>query len=278
RTMARVMSLAFVVFLGVPILAPTLGAGIVALTVSWRAIFLALAAYGALVALWVVARLPESLHPEFRRALSVLGIARDFGQVVGNRVSLFYTLAMAAMFGALMGFVTSAEQVFADIFHAARWFPLVFAISAGGMALGAFTNSHIVERFGTRRVSHTALLGYLAITSTHLILAKAGFETLQGFALFQAMTMYCFSLATPNFGAMAMEELGHIAGSASSVQGFITSLLGGALLGLLIGQLYNDSVIPIVGGFAVLGVAALVCVLLAERGRLFRPHNLPVPQ
>jgi DHA1 family bicyclomycin/chloramphenicol resistance-like MFS transporter len=81
---------------------------------------------------------------------------------------------------------------------------------------------------------------------------------------------------TPNFSSMAMEPLGHIAGTASSVQGFITTT-GGALIGFYVGQHFNGTVVPFTLGNTVFGLGALCMVLLAERGRLFRPHHAPVP-
>ena len=74
-----------------------------------------------------------------------------------------------------------------------------------------------------------------------------------------------------NFNAMAMEPLGAIAGTASSVIGVFTTLTG-ALLGLLVGQVFDGTVIPLGAGFLLLGVAGLLVVLWTERGRLFRPH------
>ena len=76
-------------------------------------------------------------------------------------------------------------------------------------------------------------------------------------------------MVASNFGAMAMEPLGHIAGMAASVQGFV-STVGGAVLGWAIGQQFNGSTVPLTLGFALLGLGALLIVLIVEKGRLFR--------
>ncbi|HVJ02783.1 MAG TPA: MFS transporter, partial [Sphingomonas sp.] len=96
------------------------------------------------------------------------------------------------------------------------------------------------------------------------------FETLWTFAILQALMMACFGLATSNFSAMAMEKMGAIAGTASSLQGFVTTL-GGALIGAAIGQHFDGTTVPLYAGFLAMGVLAMIVVAIAERGKLFRP-------
>jgi len=90
--------------------------------------------------------------------------------------------------------------------------------------------------------------------------------------VFQSVTMACFSLAVSNFGAMAMEPVGSIAGIAASLQGFV-STFGGALVGAFIGRQFNGSTVPLAAGQLGCGLVCLVFVLLAEKGRLFRRHH-----
>ena len=161
RRMARVMSLTFIVFLAAPVIAPTIGQAI-ALVAPWHWIFGALAAFGLAVAAWVGLRLPKSLHPGDRRAISWASITQALRLVFFNRVALGYMLASTAMLGALFGFINSAQQVFAEALDAPELFTTVFAVAAGCMALASFLNSRIVEKVGMRRVSHAALLGFIA--------------------------------------------------------------------------------------------------------------------
>src|SRR3546814_2847427 len=121
------------------------------------------------------------------------------------------------------------------------------------MALSSILNARIVGRLGTRRVSHSALLGYIVLAITHSLVALAGVDGLWTFAVLQSCMMFCFGLMAPNFGAMAMEPLGHVAGTAASVQGFVTTI-GGALLGFYIGQQFDGTVIPMTLGFAACGL------------------------
>lgn len=272
RTMARVMSLSFLVFLGVPILAPALGQLI--LTVApWPWVFGVLAVGGAAFAVWAALRLPETLHPEDRMPIQVGRVASAFREALTNRRSIGYTLAMTAISGALFGFINSSQQIFFDVFHEPQLFTVVFGAVAGGIAVASLLNARLVERLGSRLISHTALLGFIAMSSVHAAVALAGHETIWTFAILQGLTMFCFGLIAGNFGAMAMEPMGHIAGTASSAQGFI-STTGGASLGFLIGQQFDGSTAPMTVGFVAMGLTALIFVLIAERGRLFKARNL----
>jgi DHA1 family bicyclomycin/chloramphenicol resistance-like MFS transporter len=271
RQMARVMSLTFIVFLAVPALAPSIGQ-IILLTADWRGIFFFLAAFAGTVALVGGFRLNETLHPDYRQPISVEGIVGGIRRTLTDRNAIGYTLAMTAVFGAMMGFVNSIQQIFTDIFHAPGKFPLMFACIAGAMGISAFINSRIVERYGTRKVSHSALLGFIGFSGVHLIVALSGYETLLSFALLQCLTMFCFGMMGSNFGSMAMESMGAIAGTASSVQGFI-STVGGTAIGICIGQAFNGTTVPVAGGFVGVGLTALALVFVTERGRLFRSHH-----
>lgn len=274
RQMARVMSLAFIVFLAVPVIAPSLGQ-VIMLVAPWRGIFGLLAAFGIVVGLWAAAKLPETLHPEDRKPLAFGSIVGSFRTILTNRVAMGYMLAMTLVMGSLFGFINSAQQVFVDVFHAGTYFTGIFAMIALFIAAASLVNARVVGRMGSRRVSHAALIGFIAVTCLHAAIAAAGLETIWVFALLQSLTMFAFGLIGPNFGAISMEPLGHVAGTASSVQGFITTV-GGALMGFAIGQRLDGTVVPLTLGFGACGIGALVLVLVAEKGQLFRPHHKPV--
>lgn len=273
RTMARVMSLAFLVFLAVPVLAPTMGQ-LILLVGPWTWIFGALGLLGAALLVWAAIRLPETLHAEDRRPIVPSRIASGFREAVTNRRAIGYTLAMTLISGALFGFINSAQQIFYDVFNEPSLFTTVFAMVAGGIAVASILNARLVERLGSRLLSHTALLGFIAMSSLHLIIVLSGHESLWTFTAMQALTMFCFGMLAGNFGAMAMEPMGHIAGTASSAQGFI-STIGGAMTGFFIGQMFDGTTGPMTAGFVVCGVLALGAVLFAEKGRLFHARNTP---
>ena len=273
RHMARVMSLTFVVFLMVPVLAPSMGQ-LILLVGPWRGIFIACGIFASVVWVWIVLRLKETLHPEYRMVLTRGHIAAAAKVVVGDPASLWYTLALTVMFGSIMAYVGMVQQIFAEVFHRGNLMPIMFALCAGTMGVGAFLNSRIVERLGTRLISHTALLCFIGISALHLAVAMLGMEQLWTFVVFQAAAMAAFSLSVSNFGAMAMEPIGAVAGIGASLQGF-ASTFGGALVGAVIGRLFSGSTVPYAGGVLACGLLALVFVLLAERGRLFQAHHAP---
>lgn len=275
RRMAQVMSLAMIVFLAVPVLAPSVGQ-IIILFAPWRWVFGVLALFGSLVLLWTVSRLPETLHPEDRRPISVDNILHAFRTVLSNRVAVGYMLAMTVVLGGLFGFLNSAQPIFAEAFGVPHLFTTIFAAIAMSMAFASLTNARLVGRIGSRRISHAALLGFIALAMLHVLVGSLGGESLWSFVLVQAAMMFCFGLVAPNFNAMAMEPMGHVAGTASSVMGFV-STVGAALLGFWLGQRFDGSTVPLGQGMAGLGLVALVLVFIAERGRLFRPHEQPVP-
>lgn len=273
RQMAKVMSLSFIVFLAVPIIAPSVGQAIV-LVAPWPWIFGILAIFGLLVIAWTAMKLPETLHPQDRVPLEVKPVLAAFKACLTNRVAVGYTLASTLVLGGLFGFLNSAQQVFVDVLGAGKLFTIIFAGIAAGIAVSSLINSRIVGKLGMRLVSHVALCGYIAFAGVHALIALSGHESLWVFAFMQAGMMFCFGLTMSNFGALAMEPLGHLAGTAASVQGFITTI-GGALFGFWIGQLFDGTVGPLTLGFTGSGLAGLIAVIITEKGRLFHAGAHP---
>lgn len=271
RRMAKVISLSFMVFLAVPIIAPTLGQ-LVLLVAPWRWIFYFLGAFSLGVALWAWLRLPETLNPANRRPISLRGIGDAIRQITTNRYSIGYTLATASVYGALLGFLNSSQQIISHVFHAPQLFALCFAAITGFMALAALFNARFVERFGMRLISHSALLLLIIICLVRIALVLSDQETLLLFTLLSGMSFFCYGLTGSNFGAMAMEPMAHIAGTASSVQGFIQTSVA-TVIGLIIGQSFAGTTLPLTVGWELVGLAALAVVLTTERGQLFRARN-----
>ncbi|WP_326525450.1 multidrug effflux MFS transporter [Sphingomonas sp.] len=273
RAMARVMSLAFIFFMIAPVLAPAFGQAVLEVG-SWRWIFGGIALVAAIILLWFLARMPETLAPEDRRPMNLAALGTGAARVARDRYALGYTLAATMLQGGLFGFIGSIQQIVFEVFGVPHLLALIFASVAGTMAIGSFANSRIVMALGTRVISHTALIGFILFAAIHLLLALTHAETLANFIIVQAIMMMCFGLATSNFSAMAMENMGDIAGTAASVQGFVATL-GAAVIGAYIGQSYNGTTVPLYTGFTVMGVTALIIVLIAERGRLFAPAHDP---
>ena len=273
RAMAEVMSLIFMVFMVVPVLAPGVGQAIMIIW-AWPEIFLSMSIFALLITVWTYARLPETLHEEYRRPFKFATIVDGFRIVLTNRISVGYTAALAVIFGALFGFINSAQQVYVDIYDKGDSFPLYFALVAGTMALMSFINSRMVGRFGMRRLAHGALIGFMLTNGVAFALAMVGPMPFWLFIAVFMVSMAQFALIGSNFNALAMEPLGHVAGTASSILGFAQTACGAAL-GALIGQAFDGTIVPLAAGYFFFAVFALVLVLIAEGGVLFRPQNEP---
>ena len=266
--MARVMSLATIVFLAAPILAPAIGQTIL-LVAPWRWIFVFLSTAGLMVTAWTVLRLPETLAEANRLPLSVGRVASGFATVLRDRRGVGYTGASTALQGALFGFILSVQQVFETVSARPALMTPVFAAVAGTMGVAAFANSRIVVRLGPRFVSHRALAAFLLFAAIHLAISLAGFESIVTFVVLQAAMMGSFSLAGANFNALAMEEMGTLAGTASSVMGFVQTVAG-ALIGVAIGQAFDGTTVPLYLGAVACALLAFACLAYAERGRVLR--------
>jgi DHA1 family bicyclomycin/chloramphenicol resistance-like MFS transporter len=267
EAMARVMSLVFMTFMLVPVLAPNIGQAILAVA-SWRAIFLVLAGYALVMLAWSWWRLPETLHPEFRRSLRWSEMASAARQTLSEPLSRGYTIAMTIIFAALVAYISSIQQIVFDAFGEGRYIGLVFAAIAAPMAFASWTNSRIVERFGLRLVGHSAAAALVLVTAIHSAVALSGHETLLSFVVLQGLTMCCFAFASSNLGTLAMEHMAPIAGTASSVQGVIGTL-GAAALGFLIGQAFDGTATPFAVGTAACAALGFVAIVLTEPKRLF---------
>ena len=267
RQMARVMSFAMMVFILIPVLAPSLGQALIHVG-NWRSTFFVLLVMASITAVWASLRLPETAEQALgtKRALNV----RDaFFAAILDPLTLAYGVAGGFMFGCLLAYVASAQQVFVEVFHLGQAFPTVFGAIASAMAIASFVNARLVGRLGMRRVSHTALAGFTAVSLILLAASGFGIATLPVFAALVFSAFFLFGLIAPNFNAIAMEPQGHNAGMASSVIGSLSTAIG-ALTGGLVGRSFDGTVLPVAAGFAVCSLITCAIVVFAEdRENLF---------
>ena len=269
--MAKMMSLIFVIFLMVPAVAPTIGEGILQLG-NWRAIFGFMAVLGVAVGAWVHFRLPESLSEENRQPIHLGTIAANMTRALSIPSVAGYVLGSALVFSALFGFIISSKQLITQTFDAADIFPMVFAICAGSMAFASWSNARIVERFGARRVSHTALFAFIVVSAVQVMFAFQPDESLWQFVPLMAINMALLGFIGSNFGAIAMNPFFAIAGAASSAHGFVRMTMA-ALLGGAIGYAFDGTARLLALALLASGLACLVLVLISEKGKLFGPSD-----
>lgn len=276
RRMAEVMSFVMMVFIVVPVIAPSLG-GAFMLIGSWHLIFAFLCVFALVIMAWTALRMPETHPAETREPMTAAWLRDAVRETATNRQTLGYTLATGTIFGALMGYINSAQQVFQEIYAVGDLFPILFGACAIALALAAFVSGRFVMRLGPRRLGHAAVIGFALFSLLHYAVFLAfGTPPLVVFLLLLSGCLFCFGLVMPNYNALAMEPMGRIAGTASSFVGAVTTGLGAAF-GLVIGQNFDGTPGPLLAGFALLGVGGVLITLVSERGRLFGVAASPAP-
>jgi MFS transporter, DHA1 family, multidrug resistance protein len=275
--MARLMSVIAAVFITVPVIAPSLGQAVL-LVAGWRWIFVALAVIGALAALWVWHRLPETLAPENRQMIVLPVIARNMRAALVNRQSIGYVLGTMLVMGGVFGYVNIAQQLYTEHFGLSdHVFPVVFGATAAMMAVANITNSRIVMRFGARRVSHTGVLLFIAVSAVQVWSTHAHPGNISWFAPLMSLNLGLLGFLGANFGSIAMQPFAQIAGAASSVHSFFR-MFGAAMVGLVIGQFYDGTAQPFAMALLICSTLALCFVLYSEKGVLFRRLNVRPPK
>lgn len=268
RAMARIMSLVMTVFMVVPILAPTIGAGVM-LFAPWQWTFGLLSVAAIAILIWTHLRLPETLPEANRQPLNLKQTGGAYWQVLTTRITFGYMCASGVIFGALFAFVAASEQIFTDVFNQHETFALWFAGVAGALAVANFLNSRIVEKYGMRRISHSVLIAFIILSLANVATLHFVGEHLWIFYPLFCLTFGCFGMLGANFTALAMEPQGKIAGTASAAYGFASTTVA-SLIGFMVAGQFNGTVAPFMWGFVALGVSSLTIIFIAERGKLFK--------
>lgn len=260
RMMARVMSFVMSIFILVPAVAPALGEGILFLW-GWQAIFGLFIAVATLTLVWFTLRQPETLPKERRVPFSLRHIVAGVVETCRNPTAFGYTVAMGFIFSAFVGYLSSAQQVFQSTYRTGEMFPLYFGIFALSIGLASYVNARLVLRFGMRALSTSALIALTVFAALFFVLTFyfEGVPPFWSFMLYGMVTFFCLGLLFGNLNAMAMEPLGHIAGIGAAVVGSLSTLIS-VPIGVTIGRLYDGGILALVGGFAILGAAALSVV------------------
>ena len=265
--MARVMSFIMTIFILVPILAPALGQGIL-LIAGWRTIFAVFIGFSIAVQLWIGLRQPETLAPEHRRPFTMVSIGTGLLEVVRCRAAMAYTLVAGGVFGAFMGYLNSCQQVFQLQYGLGKLFPLLFGGMAFSTGIAAVVNGQLVLRFGMHRLSRRALYAVTLLSWLLLAISWAygGHPPLWIFLAIGVGWFFCIGIVFGNINSMAMEPLGHVAGSAAAVIGTSTTFMAVGL-GYLIGGAYDGTLLPMTVGFAVLTAVSSLLTAIVEAPR-----------
>jgi len=256
RDMAQILSLIMMVFIGIPMIAPMIGQGVLEIA-GWRTIFTVMFLYGGATLTWFWLRQAETLDPANCQSLSAATILQSVKEVLTHRQSLTYLMALAAVFGSFIAYLSTAQQVFQGIYQLGRYFPVVFASLASMFGIASWFNARWVHDVGSRKLVHYALLS-IVLASVIFCLLPTGPSTsppLWSFVLYMMVIMAGFAFLFGNITSLALEPMGHIAGAASSL---VNSLSTAAAIALatLIGSRMDGNIYPIVVGFGVLCLIA----------------------
>lgn len=264
RGMARVMSFVMTVFILVPMIAPTFGQAILLFT-GWRAIFGSYLLLAAIITIWFALRMPETLAPEHRAPFTARRIMLTIREVVTIRPALGYTVTAGLVSGILIGYLNSSQQIFQELYALGEQFPLYFAMLSAAVGVATFLNARLVMRFGMRLLARWSLLTIsgLSIVALGLAILADGVPPLWTLIVYLMLSFFCVGILFGNLNALAMEPLGHIAGAGAAVVGALSTLLS-VLLGTLIGQSYNGTVLPLVAGMVILSGLSLAVIYWAE--------------
>jgi MFS transporter, DHA1 family, multidrug resistance protein len=258
--MARTMSHIMATFVLVPVLAPSVGAAVLAVA-PWRVQFWipAIAAVG--VGCWA-RRLTETLPPERRRP-PVRGAFRiAAAEVVRTPQTVGFAIALTCLFGIMTAYVGSSELIIDEVFDHGDQFPIIFGALALFLAAGSFANARIVERVGLFRMVRAAAL-YLAGAAALLAITAFVFDgepPLLLFCLSMAVLLPAVAMLMPNSNTAAMLPLPHVAGTAAALLGTV-STAGGALLGSILDGRFDGTIAPFAQGVLIYALIALAGVL-----------------
>jgi len=267
REMARVMSFAMMVLILVPMVAPTIGQGIL-LFGGWRSIFGSFLFFALITILWFGLRIPDTLAPENRAPFSVKRIVDSVREIFKIRVAIGYTLAAGLINGVFLGYLNSSQQIFQEQYALGQAFPLYFAMISLSLGLASFTNANLVMRYGMTRLVHLSLgiVFGLAVAFLGISAVLAGQPPLWSLMAYLMASFFCTGILFGNMNSLVMQPLGHLAGIGAAVVGSITTLIS-MVFGTLIGRSYNGTILPLVMGMAILtGISIFIVRWVASNG------------
>ncbi|MEV0157128.1 multidrug effflux MFS transporter [Micromonospora sp. NPDC050686] len=274
---ATIFSRLMLVMGAAPILAPTLGSGLLRWS-DWRGVFVALAGFGLLLAVVAAFGLAETLPPERRRHGGVPAVLRDYRTLLRDRTYIGLVLVTGLAMAALFAYVSGSSFVFQQQYGLdEQQFGLAFGAGAVGLITATQLNVRLLRRYSPRQILVAALGVGTAAALVLLALAATGVGGLAGILASLWVVLAAAGLALPNAPALALSRHGEAAGTAAALLGAVQFGVG-ALAAPLVGVLGNGSVamaVVVTGGMAAATVALFA---VARPGRLpdVAPAVVPV--
>ena len=255
--MAKIISIVVMVFILVPVIAPTLGQYLMN-HYHWQSIFTFNLVFGIIVMLWFWTRQGETLKDKYKIPYRLSIFKTGTIQFFKIKSAVIYTLLSGFITGSFMVYLSTSQQIFEKQYNLADEFPLIFASLAISVGLATFFNSQLVVRFGMKRIVHLGMLSYVITALLFLLLYNANNNpSIEVLILFFAIQFFTIGFLFGNLRALAMEPMGHIAGIGSALNGFISTVMAVPIADY-IGIFVVDSVTPLFLGFLICGIISLL--------------------
>ena len=265
RQMARVMSFVMTIFILIPIIAPSIGQLIVNYS-TWHSIFVLFLVLTIVAMTWFSLRQPETLPREKRISFSPAKMMSDIKSICAIPAAMGYTITMGFIFGAFIGYLSSAQQILQTQYALGNQFAIYFGVLAASIGLASLVNAKLVMRFGMRRLSRAAMTVTTLLSVPFFLLAQyyQGHPPLAQLMAYLLCVFFFFGIMFGNLNALAMEPLGHIAGLGSALVGSVSTLMS-VMLGIIVAGAYDGTILPLVASFAILSFLGLVTMHWTEK-------------
>ncbi len=262
--MAKILSIVVMVFILVPVIAPTLGQFLINFY-NWESIFYVNLIYGLLVILWFWKRQPETLEKEKRIKFTSHQFIDGAKEFVKHKDAVAFTLISGFVTGSFMVYLSTSQQIFQEQYNMADMFPYIFASLAISIGFATYLNSIFVVKYGMWRISYIATIAYAIISILYVLLFWSGDNPSIGVLLgFFALQFFAVGFIFGNIRALAMQPLGHIAGIGAAINGFVSTVMAVPIANY-IGSFVNHSVLPLFIGFSIFGILSLLTFVILKR-------------
>jgi DHA1 family bicyclomycin/chloramphenicol resistance-like MFS transporter len=255
--MAKILSIIVMVFILVPVIAPSLGQFLLNFY-NWESIFYVNLIFGGLIMLWFWQRQQETLAIEHRVIFSSRVFISGIKEFLKYKNAVAFTLVSGFITGSFMVYLSTSQQIFEQQYNLADMFPYIFASLAISVGLATFLNSRLVVKYGMFRIAYIATITYVIISVLYVLLYWSGNNPNIAILIsFFAFQFFAIGFLFGNLRALAMQPLGHIAGIGSAINGFISTVMAVPIANY-IGSFVTDSVLPLFIGFSIFGFLSLL--------------------
>jgi len=262
--MARVMSFVTIVFLLIPIVAPAMGKFVLD-SYTWQAIFYVQAAISVVVTIWFWLRQKETLAVNNRIPFQFHRLIKGTKETLSYKRTIGFTLISGFIVGSFLVYLSASQQIFQEQYGLKQEFPYIFAGLAIAIGIAIFLNGSFVVKYGMEKLVTLSLIGYFTVSTLYIVIFY-NTPTPHIYYLFGFFSLQFFFIGFlfGNIRALAMEPVGHIAGIAAAITGFISTMMA-VPISTLIGRFVATSTLPLFVGFACCSGISIIILWYIKR-------------